>query len=78
LPILYGGITIIAAVGPSFEVIIVVESSTDETLALAQAGTKTFPQLKVIGNRIHRGKGFAVRTGMLASAGELVIFTTPI
>jgi dolichyl-phosphate beta-glucosyltransferase len=58
-----------------FEVIIVVEPSTDETLALAQAGAKTFPQLKVIGNRIHRGKGFAVRTGMLASAGELVFFT---
>jgi dolichyl-phosphate beta-glucosyltransferase len=58
-----------------FEVIIVVEPSTDETLVLAQAGTKTFPQLKVIGNRIHRGKGFAVRTGMLASAGELVFFT---
>jgi dolichyl-phosphate beta-glucosyltransferase len=58
-----------------FEVIIVVEPSTDETLALAQAGTKTFPQLKVIGNRIHRGKGFAVRTGMLASAGEMVFFT---
>jgi dolichyl-phosphate beta-glucosyltransferase len=52
-----------------------VEPGTDETLALAQAGTKTFPQLKVIGNRIHRGKGFAVRTGMLASAGELVFFT---
>jgi dolichyl-phosphate beta-glucosyltransferase len=58
-----------------FEVIIVVEPSTDETLALAQAGTKTFPQLKVIGNRVHRGKGFAVRTGMLASAGDLVFFT---
>jgi dolichyl-phosphate beta-glucosyltransferase len=58
-----------------FEVIIVVEPSTDETLALAQASTKTFPQLKVIGNQIHRGKGFAVRTGMLASTGELVLFT---
>ena len=58
-----------------FEVIIVVEPSTDETLALAQASAKTFPQLKVIGNRVHRGKGFAVRTGMLASAGELVFFT---
>ena len=58
-----------------FEIIIVVEPSTDETLALAQASTKTFPQLKVIGNQIHRGKGFAVRTGMLASAGELVFFT---
>jgi glycosyltransferase involved in cell wall biosynthesis len=58
-----------------FEVIIVVEPGTDETLALAQASTKTFPQLKVIGNQIHRGKGFAVRTGMLASTGELVFFT---
>ena len=58
-----------------FEVIIVVEPSSDETLALAQASAKTFPQLKVIGNRVHRGKGFAVRTGMLASAGELVFFT---
>ncbi|HZC36214.1 MAG TPA: dolichyl-phosphate beta-glucosyltransferase [Chthoniobacterales bacterium] len=58
-----------------FEVIVVVELSTDDTLTLAQAGTKTFPQLKVIGNRVHRGKGFAVRTGMLASAGELVFFT---
>ena len=58
-----------------FEVIIVVEPSSDETLALAQASAKTFPQLKVIVNRVHRGKGFAVRTGMLASAGELVFFT---
>jgi dolichyl-phosphate beta-glucosyltransferase len=58
-----------------FEVIIVVESSTDQTLAIAQAATKTFPQLKVIGNRVHRGKGFAVRSGMLASTGELVFFT---
>jgi dolichyl-phosphate beta-glucosyltransferase len=58
-----------------FEVIIVVEPGTDETLALAQAGAKTFSQLKVIANQIHRGKGFAVRTGMLASAGQLVFFT---
>jgi dolichyl-phosphate beta-glucosyltransferase len=58
-----------------FEVIIVVEPSTDETLTLAQASIKTFPQLRVIGNEIHRGKGFAVRTGMLASTGELVFFT---
>jgi dolichyl-phosphate beta-glucosyltransferase len=59
----------------SFEVIVVVELSADDTFALAEAGTKTFAQLKVIGNRVHRGKGFAVRTGMLASVGELVFFT---
>jgi dolichyl-phosphate beta-glucosyltransferase len=58
-----------------FEVIIVVEPGTDDTLRLAQAAAESFPQLKVMGNRVHRGKGFAVRTGMLSSIGELVFFT---
>jgi dolichyl-phosphate beta-glucosyltransferase len=59
----------------SFEVIIVVEPGTDDTLRLAQAAADSFPQLKVIGNRVHRGKGFAVRTGILSSLGDLIFFT---
>jgi dolichyl-phosphate beta-glucosyltransferase len=58
-----------------YEVIIVVEPGTDDTLRLAQAAAESFPQMKVIGNRVHRGKGYAVRTGMLSSVGELVFFT---
>jgi dolichyl-phosphate beta-glucosyltransferase len=58
-----------------YEIIVVVELSSDRTLELARTAAETFPELKVIGNTIHRGKGFAVRTGMLAGRGEMLFFT---
>jgi dolichyl-phosphate beta-glucosyltransferase len=58
-----------------YEIIVVVEPSSDHTLELAKTAAKSFPELKVIANPVHRGKGFAVRTGMLAANGELVFFT---
>jgi dolichyl-phosphate beta-glucosyltransferase len=58
-----------------YEVVVVVEPSSDHTLELANAAAKDFPELKVIGNSVHRGKGFAVRTGMLAGQGEMLFFT---
>jgi dolichyl-phosphate beta-glucosyltransferase len=59
----------------AYEVIVVVEPSSDHTLELATTAAKTFPELKVIGNAVHRGKGFAVRIGMLAARGEMLFFT---
>ncbi len=59
----------------SYEIIVVVEPSSDRTLELARAVAKDFPELKVIANTVHRGKGFAVRTGMLAGLGEMLFFT---
>jgi len=58
-----------------YEIIVVIEPSSDHTVELAKAAAKSFPELKVIANPVHRGKGFAVRTGMLAANGELVFFT---
>jgi dolichyl-phosphate beta-glucosyltransferase len=58
-----------------YEIIVVVEPSSDSTLELATTAAKSFPELKVIGNSVHRGKGFAVRTGMLAGQGEMLFFT---
>jgi dolichyl-phosphate beta-glucosyltransferase len=58
-----------------YEIIVVVEPSSDGTLDLAKTAAKSFPELKVIGNPVHRGKGFAVRTGMLAGRGEMLFFT---
>ena len=58
-----------------YEIIVVVEPSSDHTLELAKTAAKSFPELKVIANPVHRGKGFAVRTGMLAANGELLFFT---
>ena len=58
-----------------YEIIVVVEPGSDHTVELAKTAAKSFPELKVIANPVHRGKGFAVRTGMLAANGELVFFT---
>src|SRR5258708_23908962 len=54
---------------------VVVEPSSDRNLEVARAAAKDFPELKVIANTVHRGKGFAVRTGMLAGRGEMLFFT---
>jgi dolichyl-phosphate beta-glucosyltransferase len=57
------------------EIIVVVEPSFDGTLGVAKSERSNIPELLIIANRVHRGKGFAVRTGMLAARGELVFFT---
>jgi dolichyl-phosphate beta-glucosyltransferase len=57
------------------EIIIVVEPSEDETLALAESAAKTVPQLVVLTHHEKRGKGFAVRSGMLRAKGEFIFFT---
>ncbi len=58
----------------SVEVILVVEKSTDATLAVAESFAKAHPQFRVLGNDVQRGKGYAVKRGMLAAQGELVFF----
>ena len=58
-----------------FEIIVVVEPSTDGTHAIAEAARSGLKELVVIGNDVHRGKGFAVRTGVLRARGELIFFT---
>ena len=57
----------------SHEVILVVEKSTDGTLELARqlaAGRG----IDVVGHDVQRGKGYAVRTGMLRARGEIAFF----
>ena len=51
------------------EVVIVENGSDDETLALAQGYAQRFPYLKVIHEK-QRGKGLAVRRGMLEATGQ--------
>jgi dolichyl-phosphate beta-glucosyltransferase len=56
------------------ELIVVVEPSGDETAEVARQAAEGDARVRVIENPVHRGKGFAVRTGMLAAAGELIFF----
>jgi dolichyl-phosphate beta-glucosyltransferase len=56
------------------EVIVVVEPSGDRTAEAARAAADGDPLFRVVENREHRGKGYAVRTGMLQAAGGIVFF----
>jgi dolichyl-phosphate beta-glucosyltransferase len=57
------------------EVLVVDDGSTDATVEVAEAVAAVDRRVRVLSYRPNRGKGFAVRTGMLAAQGELVVFT---
>ncbi len=63
-----------ASVNEPFEVLVIVEKSTDRTLELAREAAKGDDRIQVIDNHVHRGKGYAVRSGMLRAQGEIVFF----
>ncbi len=58
----------------SSEVVVVVEKSTDSTATMAQEFALQDPRFRVIANPVARGKGFAVKTGMLSAEGAVVFF----
>src|SRR5438094_60314 len=56
------------------EVIVVVEKSTDETLDHARQAVANRADFRVIDNKVHRGKGFAVRSGVMRASGAIVFY----
>ena len=56
----------------SYEVLIIVEQSGDGTLEIASEITSQQAHFQVIDNRVQRGKGYAVRSGMNLARGEFV------
>jgi dolichyl-phosphate beta-glucosyltransferase len=59
------------------EVIIVDDGSKDNTAEVARKACSEFPELatNVIRYEENRGKGFAVKTGLLAASGEIALFS---
>jgi len=58
----------------SFEIIVIDDGSEDNTRDIVYDYLRNNPELRLICND-HRGKGFAVRTGMLAAQGSYILFT---
>lgn len=58
----------------SVEILAVVEKSTDGTLEAARFESEDESSIQVIDNEVHKGKGYAVRCGMLRARGELLFF----
>jgi dolichyl-phosphate beta-glucosyltransferase len=58
----------------SVEVLAVIEKSPDNTVEAARAVVGNDPQIQVIDNQVQRGKGYAVRSGMLRARGQYVLF----
>lgn len=58
----------------SYEVIVVDDGSSDGMADELRAMIGTFPQLRIVGHGENRGKGAAVRTGVLEARGRFVLF----
>lgn len=58
----------------SYEIIVVSSQSTDNTVGLVRDMKRGTPNLDVIDTPINKGKGDAVRVGMLAASGKIRLF----
>jgi glycosyltransferase involved in cell wall biosynthesis len=58
-----------------FEIVVVNDGSRDRTAEAARELARAYPMLRLIDLNPNRGKGGAVRAGMLDARGEYVLFT---
>jgi dolichyl-phosphate beta-glucosyltransferase len=65
----------LSAVPGQVEVLVVDDGSTDATVRVAAAVAADDGRVRVLSYQPNHGKGFAVRTGMLAAEGDLIVFT---
>lgn len=59
----------------SYEMVVVDDGSTDGTLGVLKLEQAADPHIKVISYTPNRGKGHAVKTGILESRGDVAMFT---
>lgn len=58
-----------------WELILVNDGSTDDSMELAKQTTGNEPRAKVIGYPYNKGRGYALKTGIQAATGEVIITT---
>ncbi len=57
-----------------YEVVVVDDGSNDGTVAQMEALSKDRANIRILRHEVNSGKGAAVKTGMLAARGELLLF----
>ena len=57
------------------EVVVVDDGSTDLTVPRAEAALRGGPPFRILSRAVNRGKGVAVKDGVLAAAGEFILVT---
>jgi len=65
----------VRAQGWNAEVLVVNDGSRDNTADLVRGFAAKDPMLRLVENPGNRGKGYAVRNGMLQARGEIVVFS---
>ena len=58
-----------------WELIFVDDGSSDGCGAVVSAAAQTEPRIRLCAYSPNRGKGYAVRTGMLSATGDIILFT---
>lgn len=56
------------------EILVIVEKSTDRTLEAAREAAQGDARIEIVDNQVHKGKGYAIKCGMLRARGDVVIF----
>lgn len=74
-PYLESILAYLASTTLSYEIIVVDDGSSDATASVVQRYLETNPAVKLLRLPQNRGKGFAVRSGMLQASGALRLFT---
>src|SRR3954467_5962961 len=57
------------------ELIVVDDGSRDATASIVEALAEAHPCVRLVGNPGNRGKGYAIRNGVLHARGEYVLYT---